>query len=351
MKVTKTNTISLCISVICTGLLFLSCPSSHAQESEKARKIDNLRKAELMVPRLAFQPVRTMIPHEGDPVDTLATELDYIKVILYNDNTWKYIKDDNYLNSEEVFSKYWDHINTNPYKIPIDSLEATSAIWLIDEMSDFCCPYQGAVYYRGKFGVRRGRRHMGVDIPLKSGTPIKATFDGKVRVSKYMNGYGNIVILRHENGLETFHGHLSKRLVDVDEIVHAGDIIGLGGSTGRSTGPHLHYETRYYGYAFDPQWLIDFEKGTLRRRIFLFKKKYLDIHSNYAQDFEDEWLNEEEDKKEDAEKAAMKWHTIKKGDTLGRIAINNGTTVSALCKLNGITTKTTLKIGKKLRVR
>ena len=105
------------------------------------------------------------------------------------------------------------------------------------------CPYVGKVY--SKFGYRRGRRHQGTDIPLKSGTPVAAAFDGRVRMSSYVSGYGNLVILRHENGLETFYGHLSKRQVSVGDWVRAGDIVGLGGSTGRSSGPHLHFETRY----------------------------------------------------------------------------------------------------------
>ena len=190
-----------------------------------------------------------------------------------------------------------------------------------------------------------------MDIPLKTGDPVYATFTGKVRVSKYWGAFGNLVVIRHDNGLETFYAHLSKRNVEVGDWVNAGDVIGLGGSTGRSTGPHLHFETRHNGFAFDPQWLIDFEKGILRHRLFVLKKKYFNIYSNYEQDFEDEIKNEEEDKKEDAEREAMRWYTIKSGDTLGRIAINNGTTVNALCRLNGIKPTTTLKIGRKIRVR
>ena len=170
-------------------------------------------------------------------------------------------------------------------------------------------------------------------------------------MSKYMGGFGNLIIIRHENGIETYYGHLSKRNVEAGDRVNAGDVIGLGGSTGRSTGPHLHFETRYDGFAFDPQWLIDFKTGELRHRLFLLKKRYFNIYSNYEQDFEDEWQNEEEDRKEDAERAAMRWYTIKSGDTLGRIAINNHTTISELCRLNGISRNTTLKIGRRIRVR
>jgi hypothetical protein len=190
-----------------------------------------------------------------------------------------------------------------------------------------------------------------VDLPLRTGEPIYATFSGKVRLSKYFGAYGNLVIIRHENGIETFYAHLSKRNVKAGDWVNAGDVIGLGGSTGRSTGPHLHFETRYKGFAFDPQWLIDFKTGDLRHRMFILKKKYFNIYSNYEQDFEDEFKNEEEDKAEDAERAAMKWHTVRSGDNLYKLARMYDTTVSNICKMNGINQNATLKVGKKLRVR
>ena len=204
------------------------------------------------------------------------------------------------------------------------------------------------------FGYRPNRRrlHQGMDIKVQTGDTIYAAFDGKVRITSYQRrGYGYYVVIRHNNGIETLYAHLSKRLVEEGEWVNAGDVIGHGGSTGRSTGPHLHFETRYQGFAFDPQWLIDFKTGQLRHRLFVLKKKYFNIYSNYEQDFEDEMKNHEEDKAEDAEREAMRWYTIKSGDTLGRIAINNNTTVSELCRLNGINRNTTLKIGKKIRVR
>ncbi|MCI7514170.1 MAG: M23 family metallopeptidase, partial [Bacteroidales bacterium] len=250
-----------------------------------------------------------------------------------------------------VFDDHWNNSSTNPYGITQEELPDSWSLWLVDSLDQYHCPFQGEVYYRGKYGIRRGRQHQGVDLPLKVGDPIYATFTGKVRVSKYMGGYGNLVIIRHENGLETFYGHLSRRDVQEGDWVNAGDVIGLGGSTGRSTGPHLHYETRYNGFSFDPQWLIDFKTGTLRHRLFVLKKKYFSPYSSYEQDFEDEFKNEEEDKKEDAEKAAMRYHTVRSGDTLSKIARNNGTTVNALCRLNNISPNTTLKIGRKLRVR
>ena len=308
-------------------------------------------KTRLVIPRPGMQPLKSLIVSETDPIDTLDTANEHIKVILYADNTWQYYKTPEFMQARDIFNRHWDETVSNPYKMSQEDLPYSWAVWLVDSLDQYHCPFQGDVHPRGKFGPRRGRRHQGVDLPLKTGDPIYATFTGKVRMSRYMGGFGNLIIIRHENGLETFYAHLSKRNVEEGDWVNAGDIIGLGGSTGRSTGPHLHFETRYNGFAFDPQWLIDFKTGELRHRLFLLKKRYFNIYSNYEQDFEDEWKNEEEDRKEDAERAAMRWYTIKSGDTLGRIAINNGTTISELCRLNGITRTTTLRIGRRIRVR
>ena len=323
---------------------------SVSAEAVRPVKIDTTT-THLIIPRPALEPVKSLIKSPSDVIDTLDTANEHIKVILRADNTWSYYKTPGFQQVTGVFDEHWDETTTNPYGIEQANLPSQWSIWLVDSLDQYHCPFQGSVYYRGKFGVRRGRRHQGVDLPLKTGDPIYAAFTGKVRMSKYLGAFGNLVVIRHENGLETFYAHLSKRSVEVGDWVNAGDVIGLGGSTGRSTGPHLHFETRYNGFAFDPQWLIDFEKGLLRHRLFVLKKKYFNIYSNYEQDFEDEMKNEEDDKKEDAEREPMRWSTIKSGDTLGRIAINNGTTVNAICRLNGIKPTTTLKIGRKIRVR
>jgi murein DD-endopeptidase MepM/ murein hydrolase activator NlpD len=329
------------------ALLFVVSVSA---EAVRPVKIDTTT-THLIIPRPALEPVKSLIKSPSDVIDTLDTANEHIKVILRADNTWSYYKTPGFQQVTGVFDEHWDETTTNPYGIEQANLPSQWSLWLVDSLDQYHCPFQGSVYYRGKFGVRRGRRHQGVDLPLKTGDPIYAAFTGKVRMSKYLGAFGNLVVIRHENGLETFYAHLSKRSVEVGDWVNAGDVIGLGGSTGRSTGPHLHFETRYNGFAFDPQWLIDFEKGLLRHRLFVLKKKYFNIYSNYEQDFEDEMKNEEDDKKEDAEREAMRWYTIKSGDTLGRIAINNGTTVNAICRLNGIKPTTTLKIGRKIRVR
>ena len=286
-------------------------------------------------------------------IDTLTTDNDAVQVILYSDNSWKYIRNREIAKDSNIFEKYWDTTTLFPYReVDMSGMPKSVVIDLVDSLTSYHCPYQGSVHPRGKYGPRRRRQHQGVDLPLKMGDPVYATFCGRVRISQYnKGGYGNLVIIRHDNGLETYYGHLSERMVEPGQWVEAGQIIGLGGSTGRSTGPHLHFETRYYGQSFDPERLIDFKNGTLSRETFLLKKSFFSIYSNAGQDFDDEIANEEQDKQEAAEKAAMKYYKIRSGDTLGAIARRHGTTVANICRLNGIKSTTILRIGRSLRVR
>lgn len=286
-------------------------------------------------------------------IDTLATDNDAVQVILYSNNSWKYVRNREIAKDSTIFEKYWDTSTLFPYRdLDMSSMPKSVVIDLVDSLTAYHCPHQGAVHPHGKYGPRRRRQHQGVDLPLKTGDPVYAAFCGRVRISQYNNGgYGNLVIIRHDNGLETYYGHLSERMVQPGQWVEAGQIIGLGGSTGRSTGPHLHFETRYYGQSFDPERLIDFKNGTLSRETFLLKKSFFSIYSNAGQDFEDEIANEEQDKKEAAEKEAMRYYKIRSGDTLGAIARRHGTTVSNICRLNGIKSTTVLRIGRSLRVR
>jgi hypothetical protein len=199
---------------------------------------------------------------------------------------------------------------------------------------------------------RRGRVHNGIDVKVQRGDTIYAAFDGKVRITSYQRrGYGHYVVIRHNNGLETYYAHLSERSVQTGDWVVAGQQIGLGGNTGRSTGPHLHYEVRYRGQSFDPERLINFRTGELRRDFFLLKKSYFSIYSKYEQDFNAETERNAAEKKENELSAEKRYYKVRSGDYLGLIAKRHGTTVSAICRLNGIKPTTTLQIGKVLRVK
>lgn len=292
-------------------------------------------------------PVRKI---EEMVIDTLPTVNEALKIVLYNDNTWRYVRDRSVRQDSMVYEKYWSSEVISPYReVPLASLPVSVVIPLVDSLKSYHYPYKGKIISR--YGPRRNRNHNGVDLPLKEGEPIYAAFDGRVRYSKdSKTGYGQLVIIRHDNGLETYMGHLSKRLVAEGEWVTAGQVIGEGGSSGRSTGPHLHFEARYYGQSFDPERLIDFNTGMLRRETFLLKRKFFDIYSRYDQNFEDEIANIEDDKREAAELAARRYYTVRSGDTLSGIAVKYGTTVTRICQLNGISRNTVLKIGRKLRV-
>ncbi len=293
-------------------------------------------------------------PKLVEPIDTLPTGSDRVKIILYNDNSWRYERDRAMAKDQEIYTRYWDTVKVQPYRdeVTLSRFPEAMAIDLVDSLSGYHYPYKGKIHPNGKFGPRRRRNHRGIDLPLKTGDPIYATFNGRVRISQYnYGGYGHLVVIRHDNGLETYYGHLSERMVTPGQWVEAGQIIGLGGSTGRSTGPHLHYETRFYGQTFDPERIIDFETGDLRRETIVLKRSYFDIHSNAEQDFEAEFAADEADKKAAEAKAAMRYHTVRSGDTLSGIAKKYGTTVTNICRLNGIKSTSVLRIGKTLRVR
>ena len=341
-----------------SALLLAVTGALRAQTLDTSPKPMTRQRADMLLEKHVITgPVKSLIPGEHcGALDTLDTGNPEVKIVLFADNTWKYIKQADILATERYFNERWND-NPDAYGIDYNALPERTTLWLVDDNSQYCCPNPTAVF--SKFGFRHRRRHQGVDLPLKTGDPVRVAFDGKVRVSKSYRGYGNLIIVRHANGLETFYAHLSERNVEANEWVKAGQVIGKGGSTGRSSGPHLHFETRYKGYAFDPEWLIKFPEGNLRNATFTLKRKYLNPASHYVPSSDDEeeeiLLAEQEERaaaaKKAAEQAATQYYTIRSGDTLGKIAGRYHTTVSKLCKLNNITPTTTLRIGRKIRVR
>lgn len=203
------------------------------------------------------------------------------------------------------------------------------------DCSTFVLPLDTMTYVTSKYGPRRRRMHRGIDLKVQKGDTIRAAFSGKIRIRNFeRRGYGYYLVVRHPNGLETVYGHLSKFLVERDEIVKAGQPIGLGGNTGRSTGSHLHFETRFLGQAINPAEIIDFENSVPRQDIFVFRNvKINGRKSNIYTSSNNQ----------------MVYHRVKSGDTLGKIARMYGTTVNELCRLNGLKSTSTLRIGQSIR--
>ncbi len=189
------------------------------------------------------------------------------------------------------------------------------------------------------FGPRRRRMHNGLDVKVYIGDTIRAAFSGKVRMVKFeRRGYGNYVVIRHDNGLETVYGHLSKQLVSENQYVEAGEAIGLGGNTGRSTGSHLHFEVLFMGQVINPALLFDFEKQDIVADSYLFRKG----GNRYRTATRSTGTMASSD-------GTIRYHKVRTGDSLSRIAQLTGTTVDALCRLNHITRQTILRPGQVLR--
>jgi len=245
----------------------------------------------------------------------------------------------------------WDTASCHPNLFEQQFAGDSATVYLLDDWNcGFTMPYTGVI--TSEFGWRRRRPHYGTDISLHTGDTVVAAFDGKVRIARFMGGYGNVVIIRHNNGLETVYAHLSKILVQPEEAVVSGMQIGLGGNTGHSYGSHLHFEIRYLGKALDTEDLVDYQKNELKNNSFViyksdFSAKY-DLRSIHAHQVASKTRSHAAPVAYKATAGGFVY--VKKGDTLDKIARRNHTTIVALCKKNGIKSTKVLKLGQKLRV-
>ncbi len=231
--------------------------------------------------------------------------------------------------ASSLYNNIWTSEKLNPYKTAIDSLPDSLQL----DLSCYHIPACG--YVTSRFGRRGGRFHYGTDIKVMTGDPIYSAFDGVVRIVDYEHrGYGHYVVIRHRNGLETVYGHMSRVWVKENQPVRNGDVIGVGGNTGRSTGSHLHFELRYIGNAFNPELIFDFAESTVKSDTFLVTKKDAFYHQAILKEL-----------------AAIRYHTIRSGESLGKIAQRYGTSVSALCRLNKMRPNSVIYAGKRIRVR
>ncbi|MBN8824385.1 MULTISPECIES: peptidoglycan DD-metalloendopeptidase family protein [unclassified Spirosoma] len=237
----------------------------------------------------------------------------------------------------------WDSRTIDPYNIDPLEFDETIDIKLYDPPAN---RYWSAPLNEGKmtsnFGFRWGRWHTGTDLDLETGNPVYAAFDGIVRVVGWDgNGYGRYVLIRHYNGLETLYGHLSKQTVETGQLIKAGDQIGLGGSTGRSSGPHLHFETRYEGNPFSPLNIYAFPENTILSDHFLLTGSVWDYLRGGRSS------SSESRAKPRFKRTVL--HKVRSGDTLSSIADRYGLSVSALKRKNHIS-GSRLRAGQKIRV-
>lgn len=268
----------------------------------------------------SFSPETYQYPEEPDlSVDALGQEMLFVPTnILYNNK--------------------WDTINIRIGRTDWSKIsDSTLLIYNDVSQSNFVFPYRGKLI--SSYGPRDGRFHAGMDIKLNRGDTVVSAFDGKVRIARSISGYGKLIVVRHDNGLETVYGHLSQYLVNVNDIVKAGDPIGLGGRTGRATTDHLHFETRILGEHFNPSKIIDFESFCLKSDCLAMDKDNLGFGTKESSIVSATTSSE-----------GSKYVKVRSGDTLYALARKHKTTVDRICRMNGISPKKVLKVGAKLRV-
>jgi murein DD-endopeptidase MepM/ murein hydrolase activator NlpD len=227
---------------------------------------------------------------------------------------------------EELYGA-WVSTQPNAYGPELSAKDTVVLVKLRDGECGFRMPVPPVMTSR--FGWRDGRPHNGVDLDLVVGDPVRSSFPGVVRFAGTSGGFGRLVVVRHYNGLETYYAHLHRLKVRSGDVVDAGTVVGLGGSSGHSTGSHLHFEVRFKGIPVDPAHLISFGEGELRCDTLVLKK----TRWSYA-----------------AYPMGTRFHTVGKGEHLYGIAERYGIPLDALCELNGITRRTRLRVGQRLMV-
>lgn len=275
-------------------------------------------------------------------------------------------------NMVEIASYYsvWDTKSLNPYGLNPKEFEEIVPITLynVNEGRNWS-PVLDKSLVTSHFGWRNRRWHKGTDLDLETGDKIYAPFDGVVRVSGVHSGYGRTVILRHYNGIETLYGHLSKFNFEPGTFIKAGEVIGRGGNSGRSSGSHLHYETRFEGNQFDPENIYNFKNNpmVIRSSEFVISPKIFDYlrggssrpssiitepssvqSSGVVEDIEEE-IDDEEEVPVKVEKKI--WYTVRNGDNLTEISKKFHSSVGEICRLNKISAYKKLYVGLKLRVK
>ena len=329
------------ILIYCTGI---HCTGVLAQEDNKFTKPLNNKNTKPATESPAskadaapgqqrhpgFNPQRKPLLVSEDTTDIDEGELSVVEI------TEEVKVDSSWIKIAEYYS-VWDSRNVDPYGIDPKDFDDSVEIQLYDQASGqgWSSPLN-QLRTTSSFGLRGYRWHYGTDLDLNTGDTIRAAFDGIVRIVRYEpGGWGYFVLVRHYNGLETLYGHMSRQLTQVGQLLRAGDVIGLGGSTGRSSGPHLHYEVRYQGNAFDPSLIYNFAESRLSNQYFsLLPSHFAHIAQRRA-----------------SVVRRLVYYRVRRGDTLGGIATRHGTTITKLTKLNRIGRNSTLRLGQRVRIK
>ena len=293
--------------------LYLSLKSK--SEDQLNNYIDSLFEAEGKVPYALINQINIYLANKPEVIEEIVPENLFVGL---SEST---------IPAAEFYS-VWTSDNSNPYKSDSWKNDTSFSLLLVSEdLGTFHIPHEDVM--TSKFGWRNGRMHNGVDIDLQVWDTVVAAFPGVVRMARTHGGYGRVVVIRHYNGLETTYAHLHRFKVKEGDKVEGGQLIGLGGSSGHSTGSHLHFEVRFKGVPLNPLSFISFKEKELLNDTLVLKR----TTNGFA-----------------AYPKGILFHTVKRGDTLYEIAKQYGTTTNKLAEINGIRRNRYLSVGQRLRV-
>ena len=302
-------------------------PGKSKKEDSKnnKKKSKNVKLLERKIP-VPVDPLDMDVEEVSIDNDTVIASLSRSVTVL------EYYKRDTLYNGIKIpatrFYPIWNNLRMDPYELKIPEIIKDT---VFISMDGYHAPCKG--YVTSNFGMRWRRFHYGIDLKVQVGEPVVSSFDGVVRIAMRGKAYGNYVVVRHPNGLETTYAHLSKILVDINTPVKAGQVLAYGGSTGRSTGPHLHYEIRFLGRPLNPNIFVDFESitPTLEEIAVTQNTFNLPLTSMSGVPYKE-----------------RKW-VVKRGQSLSAIAKKTGVSVAKLIKLNHLPKNGAVRAGKVLK--
>jgi len=280
---------------------------------------------------------------------------------LYNVEVLESDSDFNY--SFQQYLNTWDGENPMVYKSASYPGKGSVKLLLFPDSFSYSMPCVTNPV-TSHYGWRGRRMHRGTDVDLETGDQVRAVMNGVVRFAGYYKGFGYCVLVRHMNGLETLYAHMSKLSVSSGDVVNHGEELGLGGTTGHSTGSHLHFEVHFMGRAINPELIFDFQEGVIKTHYLVIAGSQAKAYNPDSKQEEVENTSQLDESTDAGEEEAVKapesinktsaktkYHTVKKGDTLYSLSKKYDTTVAAICTLNKMSASSTIFLGRKLKIK
>lgn len=247
-----------------------------------------------------------------------------------------------------LYDEYWDTENLSSRFLQVPFWGNPLRIILVQSNNNaFFYPCLGEL--KTKYGETKNGLHPGIDFTLTFGSPVRNCFDGVVRMAKKYGDYGQLVVVRHYNGLETVYANLSRILVQPGQIIQAGHVIGASGKSVKTGLDVLHFETRFMNECFNPALFIDFESKELIDNTLILNEKDLAIVARQQAAQQTEKIKAEKSERI-PENSKGVYHIVKAGETMYRIALEHNISLARLLEINNMTETDVISVGQKIRL-